>query len=140
MTDPNAIYKEKFRELTELLGRTPTTRDSGWMALQEEYKKAWTPAEETVKAPRVTPVESAREGQSREAVGEPLSGPGIIQTGEAAVSEPGEGDGAPRVCEGLIEGDRGPGGGIMARCVGCGQLWERPARRGRPAIKCEECR
>src|SRR5687768_2005139 len=124
--DPNAIYKAKFRELTELLGRVPTTRDSGWLQLQDEYKKAWMPAEETVLAPT-----------AREAVTEPLSGPGITQNGVPAVSEPDTAEIKPGAAEAAIEGDRGPSGGIMARCVGCGQLWERPARRGRPAIKCE---
>lgn len=35
---------------------------------------------------------------------------------------------------------RGPGGGVLAMCVACGQEWERPVRAGRPAAKCEECR
>lgn len=52
MADPNAIYKEKFRELTELLGRVPTSRDDGWLRLHEEYKRGWLPAEETVLAPK----------------------------------------------------------------------------------------
>lgn len=58
MSDPNAIYKAKFRELTELLGRTPVSSDTGWVALHEEYKKAWGPSEETVFAPKARERES----------------------------------------------------------------------------------
>lgn len=52
MTDPNSIYKATFAELTALLGRPPISTDAGWVALHDEYKKAWGPAEETVRAPR----------------------------------------------------------------------------------------
>lgn len=41
---------------------------------------------------------------------------------------------------GLTPGERGPGGGVVARCGGCGGLWERPKARGRPARMCEPCR
>ena len=37
-------------------------------------------------------------------------------------------------------GERGPGGGVVAQCVACRGLWERPKQRGRPSLKCEGCR
>jgi hypothetical protein len=52
--DPNDVYKARFQELTELLGRAPISSDSGWLAMHEDYKKGWLPAEETVFAPRVS--------------------------------------------------------------------------------------
>lgn len=206
MSDPNATYKAGFRELTELLGRTPTSADSGWLALHEEYKSAWLPAEETVLAPKVSSPKAIIEfcaecgfkrdiatgihdvsspttrdcermypkvsaagpgdtGFSRKpapqagAIGadtrtregvpdlmaalerslgmEPPSGPGINANGAGAASEPEP----PSSNCGPAEGpQRGPGGGLLATCEECGRLWERPARRGRPAVRCEECR
>jgi hypothetical protein len=44
--DPNAVYKQAFAELSRELGRVPTCAES--LPLDEEYKKAWAPAEETV--------------------------------------------------------------------------------------------
>lgn len=37
-------------------------------------------------------------------------------------------------------GARGPNGGMVAKCEGCGELWEREKKRGRPAYKCPTCR
>ena len=41
---------------------------------------------------------------------------------------------------GLNPGERGPRGGVVARCEGCGGLWERPKQRGRPSLNCPRCR
>ena len=41
---------------------------------------------------------------------------------------------------GLILGERGPGGGVVASCLACGEAWERPKQRGRPALNCPRCR
>jgi hypothetical protein len=155
MDDPNVIYKARFRELTELLGRTPLTTDKGWLEITEEYKAAWT----TINADRVKaeadiaraagPVDNgfSREPapQARsytreeevEAPSLPLSGPGINGNGVGAVSEPGKAEIKPEAAEGPA---RGPNGGVLAVCEACGAEWERPARRGRPALKCEGCR
>lgn len=86
----------------------------------------------------LAPFKLAREG--REQAGEPLSAPRIIPEGPGAASEPDASRVNPGAAEGLREGDRGPGDGLVAKCVKCGRLWERPARKGRPAIWCEECR
>ena len=66
------------------------------------------------------PVSSSRPGSSPE----PVS------------ASPGPADGL----SGLAPGERGPGGGIVAQCVACGQMWERPKQRGRPSHVCRECR
>lgn len=41
---------------------------------------------------------------------------------------------------GLNPGERGAGGGVVARCEGCRELWERPRQRGRPPLNCPRCR
>lgn len=206
MIDPNLIYKAKFAELTELLGRTPVSTDAGWLALHEEYKKSWGPAEKTVFAPRARengngridvtadsgrivrssenervhlatggigsenaglgnsdisnghesePLNSAagtqEQGFSRKPApqaggigavgharedGEATGGPGAIQTGAGAGTAGTRVDSPSRI----YQAGRGPGGGVLAVCEGCGEVWEREKRRGRPSLMCEECR
>ncbi len=75
--------------------------------------------------------EESREALSGSRINDP--GAGAESVLFAPVSPPGN-------CDGLQEGDRGPSGGLIGKCEACGRLWERPARRGRPAYKCEECR
>lgn len=36
--------------------------------------------------------------------------------------------------------ERGVGGGRLAECVVCHEVWERPAQRGRPSLRCPGCR
>lgn len=72
--------------------------------------------------------------------GYPVTNPGAGVRGQEAAMGPEEDCGPSRICEGATEGSRGPGGGIIARCEGCGGLWERPKQRGRPARRCEGCR
>lgn len=81
----------------------------------------------------------ARE-EARMPHGCPVTNPGVGAEGQEAAMGL-EGDSGPsRICEGATVGERGPSGGIIARCEGCGGLWERPKQRGRPARRCEECR
>lgn len=168
MDDPNVVFKRAFAELREELGRIPTANEL--LGLHDAYKRAWGPAEETVLAPaaagRPAPggfsrqpapqagaidarasqvaAEVARADRIREGLGlhweEPLSAPRIIPTREEAVSAPKRPENKPGAAERLIEGDRGPSGGLMCKCQACGRLWERERRRGRPAFMCEECR
>ena len=99
--------------------------------------------------------ERAREGQGAGAKlpGEQSGTPGGPQTataidswvvpGSERPSEPRPPSAAPRGSgdlSGFNPGERGPGGGVVAQCVACGVLWERPKQRGRPSLKCEECR
>lgn len=151
MTDPNIAYKEGWQRLKSELGRNPTIHDAGWLSLCEEYKRGWCPAEETVLPPNASaagpPIMVSRqqapqaraigtEAHAREGSGVavlPLSGPSVIQNGRGAESSPERVIGAP-------EPLRGPMGGLMAECVGCGKSWERPVRTGRPSYKCGECR
>lgn len=164
MPDPNADYKSTFARLTAELGRPPTTRDNGWLAMHEEYKRGWAPGSETTApqarrspgsdaAGRPVPTEDAREvggvvdarigsgvgGDARESAGgadQPLSGSGINAEGEGGASEPGASVGPSPV----LQGGRGPNGGVLAVCQACGQEWEREKRRGRPALVCPSCR
>lgn len=46
----------------------------------------------------------------------------------------------PEPADRALVGTRGPAGGLIAECVACGRLWERPRGRGRPSFKCGECR
>jgi hypothetical protein len=157
MDDPNVVYKARFRELTELLGRAPVSSDAGWLAMHEEYKNGWMPAEETVLAPRVDdaiasaagpvemgfsrePAPQARVYESEERArgeGEPLSGPDKGSKAVPTVSVPSWCSGALRIAEGPT---RGAGGGVLAVCERCGREWERERRRGRPAARCLSCR
>lgn len=174
MPDPNITYREGYKALTRELGRLPTMRDKGLLALHEAYKKAWAPAEETVLPPshaaagRPEPTGFSRQpapqaqaigedARTREpvpdlmaaleaslapfkATREATGGPRINAEGAEHRSEPAPPENKPGLPDGLIEGDRGPGGGLMCRCQACGQLWERAKARGRPAYTCGGCR
>lgn len=155
MSDPNITYREGYKALTRELGRLPTMRDKGLLALHEAYKKAWAPAEETVLPPNAAAGRPAPAGFSRQpapqastydaregqaAAEEATGGPRKNAEGAERRAAPERPSAAPGIYDGLIEGDRGPGGGLMCRCQACGQLWERAKTRGRPAYTCEECR
>lgn len=78
---------------------------------------------------------------------EALTNPGRGETGEDEESTGEAGSGAGRGGERAtvggpldIYGARGPNGGVIAECVACHQLWERPRRRGRPSYVCGGCR
>lgn len=157
MDDPNVVYKRDYQTLRETLGRHPTANEL--LPLHDAYKRAWAPAEETVFAPRAAAGRPAPTGFSRkpapqaraigsdtrarevgEAEDEPLSGPRIIPEAEQAKSALPPLSAPPSNCDGPAEGDRGPGGGLVGKCVACGRLWERPTRKGRPSYRCGECR
>lgn len=167
MTDPNATYKAAFRELEASLGRNPTTTEM--LPAHEEYKRSWAPAEESTAAGRPVPAGFSRQPAPQAgAIGEivrasntalalmksgvperdarrlapdqPLSATDKSEGCRTAVSEPGGASVNPEAAGGLIVGRRGPAGGILAACVTCGQAFERPARKGRPPVRCEGCR
>lgn len=157
MPDPNAVYKEAFRELQARLGRLPTAAEI--LPLNIAYAKSWAPAEETVlpnhaAAGRPVPAGFSRQPapqagaigadtRTREGgavAGEPLSGPGIIPEPEQAESEPERPSVNCGLPDGLILGRRGPAGGIVATCVTCSAPFERPNAKGRPPVRCEGCR
>jgi hypothetical protein len=127
--DPNGVYKARFAELQEQLGRVPSATEL--LPVHEEYKRAWAPAEETVlpltREPSVLPVL-------------PLSGPRLIPEPVERRSTPEPLANKPEPLQRLREGSRGPSGGLVLRCHKCGQLWERPRSKGRPSFKCEGCR
>lgn len=149
MIDPNARYKAGFAALTEKLGRVPDSRDKEWAELHEEYKRAWAPAVEPQRrrpglegssAPAAT-------GDALGGEGEVTSRPGIIPTPDRDQTTPDPSSAAPRINSGAMvasEGEtvpaRGPNGGVLAQCAECGQRWERPKQRGRPALRCLQCR
>ena len=99
--------------------------------------------------------ESAREGQEVGAkVSRPPRGePGGPQEGTAIDSRGVDGPEGESAVEplsppswpaeslsGLNPGERGPGGGVVAQCLACSGLWERPKQRGRPSLNCPRCR
>ena len=136
MTDPNAIYKTGFAELVVKLGRTPTMKDAELLGLHEAYKKSWEPAAETVlpparvKALSPRPTEPTRQAWAdRGATGAPDK----PAEPEEPVSEPEP----PVVNSGASEPVLVV---ASAPCRACGREFERVARRGRPPVKCEECR
>ena len=147
MDDPNVTYKRAYQELREELGRHPTANEL--LPLHETYKRAWAPAEETVLAPStqvracetVPDLMAALEASLATVKAErALSGPTINAEPPERRSAPEPPSAPPRNYGGLIEGDRGPGGGLMCKCQACGVLWERPRSKGRPAYRCEGCR
>lgn len=160
--DPNATYKAGFLALTAKLGRVPTTRDPEWLELGNSYSRSYSEEKdarvvEEQKIARATagrpeqerpsrqpaPQARAMDSEAREELAEAeeaTGGPRINAEWEGAESVLSAPVSSPGVSQGLIEGDRGPGGGLVGKCEGCGRLWERPARRGRPSYKCEECR
>ncbi len=152
MTDPNVTYKLAFAELRETLGRVPTANEL--IPLHDEYKASYSEARDIRVAEERANAAASRPEFSREpapqartearesghGASESLSGPGIIPTREEAESVLTPYPACPALSQGLQEGARGPGGGLVAMCVKCGRLWERPVRTGRPAIWCETCR
>lgn len=160
MTDQE--YKREFALLTEKLGRVPTTRDKEWLELSEQLRRSYLPAEEEGEKVKVgnnysgarwafsqrrrpvleaeTPAAGRPVSNAREGAGEALSGPGIIPTGVGGLdSLPGTNP-PSRIDDGAMVGARGPGGGIYAKCDGCGRVWERERKRGRPSARCGECK
>lgn len=152
MTDQD--YKRAFALLTEKLGRVPTPRDKEWLELTERLRRSYLSAVEQPRREAQNGSESSwrqpREIDAREGTGEALSGPGITQTGEGdrTTGDGGNGPGinysvamavADLESAGLV-GKRGPAGGIYAKCGGCGRVWERERRRGRPSARCGECK
>ena len=99
--------------------------------------------------------ERAREGQEVGAMvprpprGEPGGPPEALAIDSRGVKPP-ERESSPKPLPrpsrgsgdltGLNPGERGPGGGVVARCEGCRELWERPRQRGRPSLNCPRCR
>ena len=184
--DPNALYKQSFRALTEKLGRVPDTRDKEWWEISETLRKGWSRQRQTSKTsvPECAPTTSDLQASTsvvsvdnsssatdadtdgptttttRErslASAEAVSGPGITAEADPdrTTEEPGSGAGsnlqpvyvvtAPRTAADQLalyaqQGARGPAGGILATCVTCSRVWERPKSRGRPSFKCGECR
>lgn len=167
VTDPNVTYKLAFAQLRERLGRMPTANEL--IPLHDAFKASYSEARDIRVAaeranaaagrpeptrPSRQPAPQARSGDTREGWREvapgvlardevgslATGGPRIIPTREEAESAPSPSCAPSRDYHGLIEGDRGPGGGLMGVCTSCGQLWERPARKGRPAYRCEPCR
>ena len=72
-----------------------------------------------------------------------FSGPSSPASSSRPQSPPVAVSASPGLSDGLSclsPGERGPGGGIVAQCVACGQMWERPKQRGRPSYVCRECR
>ncbi len=157
--DPNAIYKAGFLALAAKLGRVPTTRDSEWLELGNSYSRSYSEEKdarvaEEQKVARTAAGRPEPECPSRKpapqalslsresapAASEPLSGPGAAGITAGAPSEPELSAIKPGLSEGAVEGDRGPSGGLVGRCIACGLLFERKMQRGRPAYKCEECR
>ena len=155
MDDPNVTYKLAFADLTRELGRLPTATEC--LPLHEEYKKAYeeekcaNTAREKELSVTTTQRENAvasaagprEEGFSRkpapqarsidahasEAADLPLSGPDKpAEEAEVRSALP-----SPRVNPGG-SGDR------LVTCRTCGREFERPATRGRPPVRCEECR
>lgn len=134
--DPNHIYKTGFAELVLKLGRTPTMKDAELLGLHETYKKSWGPAEETVLPPtRVKglsprPTEPMRQAWAdRGATGAPDK----PAEPEEAVTAPEPVREYPRASEPVLVVASAP-------CRACGREFERVARRGRPPVKCGECR
>ena len=73
----------------------------------------------------------------------PLTNPSSPVPGSERPSEPRPPSAASRGSgdlSGFNPGERGPGGGVVAKCAACGGTWERPKQRGRPSLKCEGCR
>ena len=145
VADPNVTYKLAFADLTRKLGRVPNANEC--LPLHESYKRAFSdiasaagPREQGFSrepAPQARAVDT--QTRAREA-SEPLSGPTINAEEAERRSAPEPPANKPRPSDGLIEGDRGPGGGLMCKCQACGRLWERPRSKGRPAYRCEGCR
>lgn len=141
MDDPNATYKQAFRALTDKLGRLPTSRDTEWLALQIAYSRACGPASEATGAPAVI-----QTGSGDRTTGGAGNGPGTDL--QSAMVEPPpeydtEGDHPelpPAPWQRGTAAGRGPNGGVLATCEGCGKVWERERRRGRPSAMCGECR
>lgn len=144
--DPNTLYKQSFRALAENLGRVPNTRDREWLEIHDTYKRAWGPtASQTRALPETpaggSPVPSTREAEDPPSL--PLSGPRVNENGVGDRTTGEAGNGAGSIDEGATvtaTGGRGPNGGVMATCVGCGRVWERERKRGRPNLVCGECR
>jgi hypothetical protein len=82
------------------------------------------------------PMTTTTRARSLESPDRPLTNPGAAADGREAESSPEAPSAAPRI----YEGDRGPNGGLMGKCLACGRLWERPKSKGRPSFKCGECR
>lgn len=77
---------------------------------------------------------------ARKGTDQPLSGPGIIPNPDPDRTTPDASSSPSRIDEGAMVGARGPSGGIYAKCDGCGRVWERERKRGRPARMCGECK
>lgn len=122
MGDPNDTYKRAVQELQTRLGRPPTTRDAEFVRLGEELRQALAGVADGRSPERPTAIDSSPE------------------TGPVALSEPEGISARSRLAEGAMVGSRGAHGGVVARCQTCDRLWERPRRRGRPAVVCPECR
>ena len=151
MADPNLTYKTGFAELVLKLGRTPTMKDAELLALHETYKKSWGPAEETVLPPtNVSAAGPSAAGFSREPAPQARTYDSDARAREGQADEPLSGPGAPEIIpEPVSEPERpvvnsGASEPVMtvasAPCRACGREFERVARRGRPPVKCEECR
>lgn len=142
MTDQD--YKRAFALLTEKLGRVPTPRDKEWLELTERLRRSYLSAVEQPRREAQNGSESSwrqpREIDAREGTGEALSGPGITQSGVGGLDTPEPPNPPSRIDEGAMVGARGPAGGIYAKCGGCGRVWERERRRGRPSARCGECK
>lgn len=159
MTDPNVTYKLAFAELQAKLGRVPTASEC--LGLHDAYKKAFASAagpgesgfsrepapqagaigaEVRARGGQLSPEERAYNAWASQGQPEPLSGPTINAEAPERRSAPEPPANKPEPPERPVTGTRGPSGGIVAVCRGCGQDFERPARKGRPPVKCEECR
>lgn len=96
------------------------------------------------------PAPQARSIDAREGW-QPVEGvPGVSYRDETVTWEPLSGPGAPEIIPEAVSEPEPPAGIICASepvlvvasapCRACGREFERVARRGRPPVKCEECR
>lgn len=92
-----------------------------------------------------SPVSNAREdrklalGYGAELTDDPLSRPGTIPNGECDRTTPDPPSAPGFNYSTALVGARGPAGGVLAECVQCHRVWERPKQRGRPSARCPEC-
>lgn len=152
MTNPNVEYKRAWVALRDKLGREPRASDPEYWELTNRLTRSY-------EAGRWE--ESARAGSSEEARSANLN----AEMAPGAGSEPEVNSGASAAAQRAQEiarhesgplpenwtpgppqrlspvlGSRGPNGGLYALCEGCGEMWEREKRRGRPVGKCLGCR
>ena len=135
---PNATNGECAKGQTKMTPTTGVTR----VGIVSSVTSAVETGQTTTRArpaPRASTQERAREGNPGTPVA-PLTNPSSPVPASERESPPKPVSAPSRICEGAAVGARGLGGGVIARCEGCGGVWERERRRGRPSLKCPTCR